>query len=92
LITVNESERQQLIQIKAERCKMSKFQVGDTVTFRREVVGKCGHTPALAEYRGTVTAISGAWVFLAEKCGRAKVMPVTSMCKVARSGAVLELV
>lgn len=72
---------------------MSRIQVGDTVTFRRDVVRKCDNASGLAEFRGVVTAIADQWLFLQEACSRrTKVMPVSTMCKVQRNGVVLELV
>jgi hypothetical protein len=70
---------------------MSRISVGDTVAFRREVVGKC-NSNSIAAFRAKVTEIAGDWLFLTEACGRRKVMPATNMVKVARSGAVLQLV
>lgn len=70
---------------------MSRIVVGDTVTFRHRVVQACG-APALRAFRARVTQVAGDWLFLREACGRERVMPAAHMCKVARSGAVLELV
>jgi hypothetical protein len=70
---------------------MNRIQVGDMVTFRREVVSRCG-SDGLAAFRGKVTQVAGDWLFLQERCGRLKVMPAANMCKVAPSGAVLQLV
>lgn len=70
---------------------MSRIRVGDTVAFRREVVGKCG-SDAVAAFRGKVTQIAEGWLFLQESCGRQKVMPAASMCRVAPNGVVLQLV
>jgi hypothetical protein len=70
---------------------MSRIQVGDTVAFRREVVGRCG-SHGVAAFRGKVTEVAGEWLFLQERCGRRKVMPAANMCKVAPSGVVLQLV
>jgi len=70
---------------------MSRIQVGDTVAFRHEVVGRCG-SDAVAAFRGKVTEVTGEWLFLQGHCGRLKVMPAASMCKVAPGGAVLRLV
>jgi hypothetical protein len=73
---------------------MSRIKVGDTVAFRRDVVRKCGHSNGVGvgAVRGVVTEISGDWLFMTEAGGRNKVMPVTSMCKVAHNGVILELV
>jgi len=73
---------------------MSRIGVGDTVTFRRRVSEACGSSAAhaLAGFRAVVTEVAGEWLFLRETCGRQRVMPLTSMCKVGRNGAVLELV
>jgi hypothetical protein len=70
---------------------MNRIQVGDTVAFRREVVRRCG-SDGLAAFRGKVTEVAGEWLFLQGRCGRLKVMPAASMCKVAPGGAVLQLV
>jgi hypothetical protein len=75
----------------AERHQMNRIQIGDTVAFRREVVGRCG-SDGVAAFRGKVTEIAAGWLFLQEACGRRKVMPAASMCKVASSGVVLQLV
>lgn len=68
-----------------------KIQIGDVVAFRRKVVEAC-QSAGVADFRATVTEIAGEWLFLAEPSGRQKVMPAANMCKVARNGAVLELV
>ncbi|HJV86113.1 MAG TPA: hypothetical protein VJ698_11630 [Noviherbaspirillum sp.] len=70
---------------------MGKIQVGDMVAFRREVVIRC-NSRGIADFRGTVTDVCDGWLFLREGCGRIRVMPASSMCKVARNGVVLELV
>lgn len=70
---------------------MSRIRVGDMVAFRRDVVGRCG-SDGVAAFRGTVTEIAGDWLFTKEKCGRLKVMPAASMCKVSPGGVVLQLV
>jgi hypothetical protein len=75
----------------AERHQMSRIQIGDTVAFRREIVGRCG-SQGVAAFRGKVTEVAEGWLFLQEACGRRKVMPAASMCKVAPSGVVLQLV
>lgn len=71
---------------------MNRIRVGDTVAFRREVVGRCGSSDAVAAFRGKVTQIAEGWLFLQEACGRQKVMPAASMCRVAPNGVVLQLV
>lgn len=70
---------------------MSKIRVGDTVAFRRNVASKCD-SEELAAYRGIVTDIAGDWLFIEEASGRTKVMPATSMSRVAPNGVLLELV
>jgi len=70
---------------------MSWIRVGDTVAFRRDVVKKC-NSSAVADFRGVVTGIAGAWLFIEERTGRTKVMPITDMCRVAPNGVMLELV
>lgn len=70
---------------------MSRIAVGDTVTFRRHVVNACA-APLMQSFRAVVTEVAGDWLFLREASGRQRVMPNTTVCKVARSGAVLELV
>lgn len=70
---------------------MSWIRVGDTVTFRREVVKKC-NAPAMSEFRGVVTGIAADWLFIEEASGKTKVMRIDDMCRVAPNGAVLELV
>jgi hypothetical protein len=75
----------------AERQRMNRIQIGDMVAFRREVVGRCGRD-GVAAFRGKVTEIAEGWLFLQDACGRRKVMPAASMCKVAPSGVVLQLV
>lgn len=70
---------------------MSRIRVGDTVAFRRDVANKC-NSAAVAEFRGIVTGIAGAWLFIEAPAGRTKVMPATSMARVAPNGVVLELV
>jgi hypothetical protein len=74
-----------------EQCQMSRFRVGDTVAFRREVARKC-NSKAVADYRGTVTEVAGDWLFMTELSGHTRVMPAKNMSKVARNGAILELV
>lgn len=68
-----------------------RFGVGDTVAFRRAVAAAC-NAPAMQSFRAVVTQVCGDWVFLREPCGRERVMPAATMCKVGRNGAVLELV
>lgn len=73
---------------------MKSIAVGDTVTFRRRIAAAC-QAPAesaLQAFRAVVTEVAGEWLFLREQCGRERVMPLASMCKVARNGVVLELV
>lgn len=71
---------------------MSRIKVGDTVAFRRTVAARCGNPQPVAAVRGVVTAIAGEWLFMQQTDGTPKVMPLGSMCKVARNGLVLELV
>lgn len=68
------------------------FRIGDTVAFRSEVVKKCGHSKGIADFRATVTQVCRRWVFMTDASGRIKVMPATSMCRVAHNGAILGLV
>lgn len=70
---------------------MSRIRIGDTVAFRRDIVRRC-NAKGITEYRGKVTDIADGWLFMAEACGRIKVMPATNMCKVAHNGVILELV
>lgn len=70
---------------------MSIIRVGDTVAFKRKVAQKCS-SGKVAEFRGMVTSIAGDWLFLEEASGRTRVMPIDSMCRVAASGVILELV
>ncbi|RZI44037.1 hypothetical protein EGT07_01005 [Herbaspirillum sp. HC18] len=70
---------------------MGDIRVGDMVAFRRTVVEKC-NSMEIAKYRGVVTGIAGAWLFMEEASGRTRVMPISNMCRVAPNGAVLELV
>lgn len=70
---------------------MNKISVGDTVAFRREIVGKC-ESDKLAQFRAVVTDIAGDWLFIKTGSGEPRVMPKSNMCKVAHNGAVLELV
>jgi len=37
-------------------------------------------------------ASPGEWLFLEDPAGRARVMPIASMCRVAGNGVILELV
>ncbi len=69
---------------------MGRIQVGDTVAFRRDVVARC-QLRGVADFRATVTRICAGWLFLRDAGGCIRVMPAASMCKVARSGVVLEL-
>ena len=70
---------------------MSRIRVGDTVAFRRDVAVKCS-SREVADYRGVVTGIAGNWLFMEEPTGRTRVMPITSMSRVAHNGVILELV
>lgn len=70
---------------------MSKIRVGDTVAFRRDVAKNC-NSAAVADFRGIVSGIAGEWLFIEESSGRTRVMPVTSMARVAPNGVILELV
>lgn len=70
---------------------MSRIRVGDTVAFRREVAARCT-SPEVMEFRGVVSGIAGDWLFIDEASGKAKVMPIENMVRVAPSGAILELV
>lgn len=70
---------------------MNRIQVGDTVAFRRRVVMQTG-VDALVQFRASVVAIAGEWLFLNGFCGCQKVMRAADMVKVASSGVVLELV
>lgn len=72
--------------------QMMRFALGDTVAFRRDIVAKCSNPCHVASVRGIVKAISGEWLFLEDTQGKARVMPMKSMAKVARSGVILELV
>jgi hypothetical protein len=72
--------------------QMSRIKVGDTVAFRHTVASRCGDPQSVAAIRGVVTQVCGSWLFLHEADGTPKVMPLASMCKVARNGLVLELV
>jgi len=70
---------------------MLNIRVGDTVAFKHSVAQKCS-SGEVAEFRGVVTGIAGDWLFLEDAAGRARVMPIASMCRVAGNGVVLELV
>jgi len=70
---------------------MLSIRVGDTVAFRRSVAQKCD-SGDVAAFRGVVTGIAGEWLFLEDPAGRARVMPIASMCRVAGNGVILELV
>ena len=70
---------------------MPGIRVGDTVAFKRSVAQKCT-SEEVAKFRGIVTGIAGDWLFIEEGLGRTRVMPISSMCRVADSGVVLELV
>lgn len=70
---------------------MNRIKVGDTVVFRRDVIARCG-SEGVARFQGTVTEITGDWLFLTEASGRRKVMPASNMCKVARNGVAFELI
>lgn len=70
---------------------MSSFAIGDVVAFRRQVVEACA-APVMRSFRAKVTAVSGSWLFVQEMSGRERVLPARNLLKVARSGAVLELV
>jgi hypothetical protein len=70
---------------------MSNIHVGDTVVFRDDAGRKCSSS-GVADFRGVVTEISNGWLFMTEASGRSRVMPVTSMRKVARNGLILESV
>lgn len=71
---------------------MSRIKVGDTVAFRRDVARKCSLPEEVASVRAKVTQIVGDWLFLLDPSGQSKVMPAASMCRVAPSGVILELV
>ncbi|NEX60317.1 hypothetical protein [Noviherbaspirillum galbum] len=68
-----------------------RFRVGDTVAFRRDVAERC-RSEELRQFRGTVEAIAGGWLFLREESGREKVMRAETMSRVAPSGVILEVV
>ena len=70
---------------------MLSIRVGDTVAFKRSVAQKCT-SDEVAKFRGIVTGIAGDWLFIEAGLGRTRVMPISSMCRVADSGVVLELV
>ena len=70
---------------------MLNIRVGDTVAFKRSVAQKC-NSEEIATFRGVVTGIAGEWLFIEEASGRARVMPIDSMCRVASNGAFLEVV
>ncbi|HZW22472.1 hypothetical protein [Noviherbaspirillum sp.] len=70
---------------------MLSIRVGDTVAFKRSVAQKC-NSGDVAAFRGVVTGIAGEWLFLEDLAGRARVMPIASMCRVAGNGVILELV
>ena len=70
---------------------MLNIRVGDTVAFKRSVAQKC-NSEEIAKFRGVVTGVAGEWLFIEEGMGRTRVMPISSMCRVAANGAVLELV
>lgn len=71
---------------------MGQIRLGDTVAFRRDVAKKCSNADQVAAIRGVVTEIAGNWLFVKDAIGRVKVMPMSSMSKVARNGVILELV
>lgn len=70
----------------------SRFHVGDTVTFRREVVQRCGGDAAMAAFRARVTGLDERWAFLEDAAGGRRVYPLTNLCKVQANGLVLEIV
>lgn len=71
---------------------MNSIRIGDKVTFRRDVIRKCGDSNAMSAFRAEVTEIEGQWLFMKEASGRIKVMPAHTMCKVQRNGLVLEVI
>ncbi|MGH8807680.1 MAG: hypothetical protein ACREX0_07370 [Noviherbaspirillum sp.] len=71
---------------------MSRIRVGDTVAFRRDIARQCASPENVVAVRGTVTEIVGGWLFLTDTAGCKRVMPATTMTKVAPNGVILELV
>lgn len=69
---------------------MNGFRKGDRVALRRRVVEACA-SPTLAALRAVVTEAAGDWVFLREDGGRQRVLPADILVRLARNGAVLEL-
>ena len=64
---------------------------GDTVVFTGATIQRCGHAPAVVQFKATVAAVRGALADTITSSGTYKTVPVANLAKVAPCGVILDL-
>lgn len=67
------------------------LQIGDTVVFTGAVIRRCGHSPAVVDFRGTVQSLEGRIARTINSDGTSKSIPVANLAKVSPTSGILDL-